>query len=66
MGKCLVNGINLYWEEYGEGTPLLLIHGLGSSARDWELQIRAFARQHRVMKQLRTRVALITGDPLGS
>lgn len=31
--------IRLYYEIHGEGEPVLLIHGLGSSVRDWEQQI---------------------------
>lgn len=30
------DGCSLHYEEYGQGTPLLLLHGLGSSCRDWE------------------------------
>ena len=30
-GYQFVNGINLYYEIYGEGNPLVLIHGGGSS-----------------------------------
>ena len=43
------NGINLYYEIHGEGQPLLFIHGLGSSARDWELQVNEFANSYRVI-----------------
>lgn len=39
----------IYYEITGEGDPLLLIHGLGSSGRDWELQVPHFARQYRVI-----------------
>lgn len=39
----------LYYEEMGEGEPLLLIHGLGSSIRDWELQVDPFAKHFRVI-----------------
>lgn len=39
-----VNGIRLRYELWGEGeTPLVLLHGLGSSADDWLLQLPAFA-----------------------
>jgi 3-oxoadipate enol-lactonase len=39
-----VNGIRLRYELWGEGeTPLVLLHGLGSSADDWMLQLPAFA-----------------------
>lgn len=27
------DGCNLHYEEYGHGTPLLLVHGLGFRAR---------------------------------
>jgi len=39
-----VNGIRIRYELWGEGeTPLVLLHGLGSSADDWLLQLPAFA-----------------------
>lgn len=41
--------IDLHYESTGEGPPLLLIHGLGSSTRDWEHQVPHFARQFRVL-----------------
>lgn len=34
---------------YGEGTPLLLIHGLGSSGDDWAFQIPPLAERHRLI-----------------
>ena len=39
----------LHYEEYGHGAPLLLVHGLGSSTRDWEYQIPELARHYRVI-----------------
>ncbi len=39
-----VNGIDLFYERVGEGPPLLLIHGLGSSGDDWAFQHDDFAR----------------------
>ncbi len=38
MPRISANDINLYYEEHGEGKPLVLIHGLGSSTQDWESQ----------------------------
>ncbi len=38
-----------YYEIHGEGETLVLIHGLGSSTRDWELQVPAFANNFRVI-----------------
>jgi len=43
-----VNGIDIYYEVAGEGEPLLLIHGHGSSSRDWEYQVNYFAKDYRV------------------
>ncbi|CAD5200372.1 alpha/beta fold hydrolase [Pseudomonas sp. FEN] len=42
-------GCTLHYEEYGQGTPVLLIHGLGSSTEDWEMQVPALAARHRVI-----------------
>jgi len=33
----------------GRGSPVLFIHGLGSSQRDWEAQVPVFAPHHRVV-----------------
>jgi len=43
------DGCSLHYEEYGQGSPLLLVHGLGSSCRDWEYQIPVLARHYRVI-----------------
>lgn len=49
MPKILSNKINLYYEVKGDGQPLLFIHGLGSSGRDWELQVQEFSKTYRVI-----------------
>jgi 3-oxoadipate enol-lactonase len=49
MPKVRVNDIELYYETEGEGEPLLLLHGLGSSVLDWENQIGEMARSFRVI-----------------
>lgn len=41
--------IHVYYESFGQGEPLLLIHGLGSSVRDWENQVPFFAKRYRVV-----------------
>jgi pimeloyl-ACP methyl ester carboxylesterase len=43
------DGCQLHYEEYGHGAPVLLIHGLGSSTRDWEYQIPDLAAHYRVI-----------------
>lgn len=43
------DGCQLHYEEYGKGAPVLLVHGLGSSTRDWEYQIPALAAHYRVV-----------------
>jgi pimeloyl-ACP methyl ester carboxylesterase len=41
--------VQLYYEATGAGQPLLFIHGLGSSTRDWEPQVAEFSRSYRVI-----------------
>ncbi len=38
--------INVYYEIAGAGDPLLFIHGLGASHRDWEPQVAFFSRHY--------------------
>jgi pimeloyl-ACP methyl ester carboxylesterase len=47
MPKIKVNNINMYYEITGEGEPLVFIHGLGSSTRDWEEQIPVFSKDYK-------------------
>jgi 3-oxoadipate enol-lactonase len=49
MPKEKVNGIDMYYELTGKGEPLLLIHGLGSTTRDWEFQVPSFSQKYRVI-----------------
>ena len=44
-----IDDIDLYYEVVGEGAPLLFVHGLGSSSRDWEEQVDFFANRYRVI-----------------
>jgi pimeloyl-ACP methyl ester carboxylesterase len=43
------NGTRFYYETYGEGAPLLLIHGNGGSIGSFKKQIGEFADHHRVI-----------------
>ncbi|MGE5140594.1 MAG: alpha/beta fold hydrolase, partial [Rudaea sp.] len=49
MPELQIGDVNLHYEVTGEGQPLLFIHGLGSSTRDWELQVPEFAKSYRVI-----------------
>jgi hypothetical protein len=42
-------GINMYYETYGQGQPLLIIHGNGGSIKDFRYQIPYFAENYRVI-----------------
>jgi pimeloyl-ACP methyl ester carboxylesterase len=43
------NGVRLYVETYGQGPPLLLLHGNGESIGSFRHQIGAFAKEYRVI-----------------
>ncbi|MBI5289402.1 MAG: alpha/beta fold hydrolase, partial [Chloroflexi bacterium] len=49
MSYAAVNGINLYYESYGEGEPLILAHGADGNALSWWQQVPVFARRYRVI-----------------
>jgi pimeloyl-ACP methyl ester carboxylesterase len=44
-----VNGIKLYYEIYGEGAPLLLIHGNGGNIAYMKPQIEYFSKNYKVI-----------------
>ncbi len=49
-GFKIVNGIQLYYEIYGKGTPLVLIHGGGGSIlNDFQEVIPVFAEKYQVI-----------------
>src|ERR1700680_1487747 len=39
--------VRLYYEEAGSGTPILFVHEFAGDHRNWEPQMRYFARRHR-------------------
>lgn len=49
MPTARVNGMELYYEETGEGYPLILSHEFAGDYRSWETQIRYFSRRYRVI-----------------
>jgi hypothetical protein len=42
------NGLEIYCETYGEGEPLLLIHGKTATSQSWASHLPAFADHFRV------------------
>ena len=49
MPTAAVNGVRLYYEEVGEGEPLVFSHEYAGDYRSWGPQVRAFARRFRVI-----------------
>jgi len=44
-----VNGTKIYYEEYGQGDPLILLHGFGRTASDWKPFIPELSKHYRVI-----------------
>ncbi len=49
MPRILPGDLNVYYAVYVEGEPLPLLHGFGSSTRDWQYQLDDFAQCYRVV-----------------
>ena len=47
---ALVNGINICYEIYGDGEPVLLVHGFGSKKEAWIAQTEPLARHFKVIR----------------
>ncbi len=41
------DGVKLYYEETGQGTPILFVHEFMGEYRSWEAQVRHFSRRYR-------------------
>ncbi|WP_254453633.1 alpha/beta fold hydrolase [Siccirubricoccus sp. G192] len=41
------DGVELHYEEAGQGTPLVFVHEFAGDSRSWEPQLRFFARRYR-------------------
>jgi pimeloyl-ACP methyl ester carboxylesterase len=41
------DGVNLYYEEAGIGTPIMFVHEFAGDYRSWEPQMRHFSRRYR-------------------
>lgn len=43
-----INGKNLYYEIYGKGKPLLLLHGYTQSSKSWKPYVKEYAKEYEV------------------
>ena len=41
------NGVQLYYEEAGRGTPIVFVHEFADDLYGWEMQLRHFSRRYR-------------------
>ncbi|MHB8952091.1 MAG: alpha/beta fold hydrolase [Pirellulaceae bacterium] len=44
-----VNGIQMYYETYGEGEPLVMLHGFGGSGANWKSFVDVFAERYKLI-----------------
>jgi len=49
MAELYVNGVRLYYEEHGQGPPILCVHGMAGSAIMWAAAVPELARLGRVL-----------------
>jgi 3-oxoadipate enol-lactonase len=49
MPTLSINSAQIFYQETGRGYPLLMLHGLGSSAADWWFQTPAFSPHFRLI-----------------
>jgi non-heme chloroperoxidase len=45
VGKENSGSIDIYYEDFGAGQPIVLIHGFPLSGHSWEKQVGGFAGQ---------------------
>jgi len=44
-----LNNVRLYYEDLGQGLPLVFIHGLGEKSQSWHHQVNYFQKEYRVI-----------------
>jgi 3-oxoadipate enol-lactonase len=50
MPYLSTNGLDLFYEQHGEGDPMLLVHGFGGTGQsDWRRQVPVFSQSLRVI-----------------
>ena len=49
MPNASANGVRLYYEATGQGTPLVFVHEFAGDCRSWDPQVAFFARRYKVI-----------------
>jgi pimeloyl-ACP methyl ester carboxylesterase len=49
MALAPINGIDIYYEEHGQGTPVLFCHEFAGDYRSWAPQVQYLARRYRTI-----------------
>lgn len=49
MPEAQINGVRLYYEVHGRGTPLVFVHEFAGDSRSWDPQVKFFARRYQVI-----------------
>jgi len=60
-----VNGLTIHYQVEGEGPPLVLLHGVGSSLHSWDSWVKALKTQYRIYRLDLPGFGL-TGDDVGA
>ena len=49
MPEARVNGVRLYYDVAGSGSPLVFVHEFAGDSRSWDPQVRFFARRYQTI-----------------
>src|SRR5438552_13137513 len=49
MPSVRVDGVNIHYQESGQGLPLVFVHEVAGDHRSWHLQMRFFSRRYRAI-----------------
>lgn len=49
MALTSINGVEIYYEEHGQGIPIVFSHEFAGDYRSWAPQVRFFARRYRTI-----------------
>lgn len=49
MPRATVNGVSLYYEVAGRGTPVVFVHGFACGMKSWEPQVTALSERFRMI-----------------